>query len=161
MAFLRGRSILGIDIGANAVKVVEVRRQAGRTVVVNIGFQEIDIRRRRDGLPDREATLATLRDLLAEHEIKTKEAVVLLEGPSTTFLRLHLPRMPEKELHNAIRWEASKQVAFPIQAAVLSHQILEKIVDRDGLPKLAILAALVEEKAALEEVLRATQVEAA
>ena len=152
MALLRGRSILGADIGANAVKVVEVRpAKRGRPIVTNLGFQEIDIRRRRDGLPDREATLATLRDLLAEHEIKTKEAVVLLEGPSAAFLRLHLPRMPEKELQNAIRWEASKQVAFPIQAAVLSHWILEEIVDRDGLPKLAILAALVEEKAALEQ----------
>lgn len=152
MTFLKGRSILGVDIGANAVKVVEVRPvKRGKPIVTNVGFQEIDIRRRRDGLPDREATLATLRDLLVQHEIKTKEAVVLLQGPSTAFLRLHLPRMPEKELQNAIRWEASKQIAFPIQGAVLSHQILEEIVDRDGLPKLAILAATADEKAALDQ----------
>lgn len=152
MTFLKGRSILGVDIGANAVKVVEVRpAKRGKPIVVNLGFQEIDIRRRRDGLPDREATLATLRDLLTEHEIKTKEAVVLLQGPSTAFLRLHLPRIPEKELQNAIRWEALKQVAFPIQGAVLSHQILEEIVDRDGLPKLAVLVAIADEKTALDQ----------
>jgi len=152
MAFLRGRSILGVDIGANAVKVVEVRHRGGRPMVVNAGFREIDIRRRRDGLPDREATVATLRDLLYENGIKTREAIVLLQGPSAAFFRLHLPNLPAKELKRAVRWEAARQSPFPLDQAIVSSQILKEVTDRDGLQQKAFLACAVEEPFAMERV---------
>lgn len=151
MIDFRTRSVLGVDIGSNAVKVVEVRRGRGQPVVVNAGFREIDIRRRRDSLPDRDATVATLRDLLYENGIKAKEAIALLQGPSAAFFRIHLPKLPAKELKNAVRWEATKQSPFPLDGALLSSQILKEVTDRDGLRKMALLACAAEERFALDQ----------
>ncbi len=151
MGFLRSHSVLGVDIGGSAVKVVEIRRRRGRPVVVNAGFREIDIRRRRDGLPDREAMVATLRDLLYENGIKTREAVALLQGPSVAFFRMHLPNLPAKELKRALRWEAARQAPFPLEGALFRSRLLQAVTDRDGLPKTTLLACAVEEPFALEQ----------
>ncbi|MBI3989581.1 MAG: type IV pilus assembly protein PilM [candidate division NC10 bacterium] len=151
MINFRKRSILGVDIGSNAVKVVEVRRGRDQPVVMNAGFREIDIRKRRDGLPDREATMATLRDLLYENGIKTKEAIALLQGPSTAFFRIHLPKLPAKELKSAVRWEVTKQSPFPLDGAVLSSQLFKEVTDRDGLRRMALFACAVEEQFALDQ----------
>lgn len=149
MIDFRTRSVLGVDIGRSAVKVVEIRQGRGRPVVVNAGFREIDIRRR-GGLPDREATVATLRDLLDENGIKTKEAIALLQGPSTAFFRIHLPKLPAKELKNAVHWEVTKQSPFPLERAIVSSQLLKEVTDRDGLQKMALFACAAEERFALE-----------
>ena len=145
-----------MDIGSSAVKVVEAR--GGR--VVAAGIREVGLRLR-EGMSPRDATIATIRDLLAETGISARKAVGIVQGPSTALLRLVVPRMPANELRQAIRWEAQKVLAFPPDNAILAHHILGDVVDRDGIPKLAVFLAAVESQYAEEVVgiLRAAGVE--
>jgi type IV pilus assembly protein PilM len=141
------RGVVAIDIGSSAVKLVELR--GGR--VVAAGLREVAIRLR-EGLALRDATVSTIRDLLAETGISTRRAVGIVQGPATAVLRLTLPRMPVKELRQAVRWEAQKALPFPLDGAILAHHVAGEVVDRDGLTKLLVLLAAVEGQHAAEAV---------
>lgn len=145
-----------MDIGSNAVKVVEAR---GRRVVA-AGVREVDLRLR-EGMSPRDATVATIQDVLAETGISARKVVGIVQGPSTAFLRLLVPRMPASELRQAIRWEAQKVLAFSPDNAILAHHVSGEVVDRDGIPKHAVFLAAVESRYAEEVVgiLRAAGVE--
>lgn len=143
----RAGGVVAVDIGSSAVKLVELR--GGR--VVAAGLREVAVRLR-EGLAPRDATVATVRDLLAENAVSARRALGIVQGPSTALLRLTLPRMPAKELRQAVRWEAQKALAFPLDNAILAHHIVGEVVDRDGVRKLAVLLAAVEGQHAAEAV---------
>jgi len=153
-----GAGVVAVDIGSSAVKLVEVRGAQ----VVAAGLREVAIRLA-EGLALRDATVATIRDLLAENHVSAKRAVGILQGPSTAVLRLVLPRMPAKELRQAVRWEAQKALAFPLDGAVLAHQGVGEVVGRDGVTKQAVLVGAVTGQHAAEavEILRAAGLEPA
>jgi len=148
--------VVAVDIGSSAIKLVEAR--GGR--VVAAGLREIAVRQG-EGLPSRDAIVATIRDLLSECGVCTRKALGILQGPSTAFVHLTLPRMPPKELHQAVRWEAQKALPFPIESAILAHHVVGEAVDRDGVTKLAVLLAAVEAQPAAQAagVLRAAGLE--
>lgn len=142
-----GRGVVAVDIGSSAVKIVELR--GGRVVAAGVG--EVALRLG-EGLPPRDATVATIRDLLAETGVSARKAVGIVQGPSTAFMRLLLPRMPAKELQQAVRWEAQKSLPFSVDGAILAYQVVGEVADRDGAMKLAVLLAAVEAQFAAEAV---------
>jgi len=139
--------VVAIDIGSSAVKLIEVR---GKRVTA-AGVHEIGVRLDEDLAP-RDATIATIRDLLAACGIRARKALGIVQGPSTALLRLTLPRMPAKELRQAVRWEAQKSLPFPLEGALLAHHVAGEILDRDGVKKLTVLLAAVEGQHATEAV---------
>lgn len=139
--------VVAIDIGSSAVKLIEMH---GRRVVA-AGVHEVGVRLG-EGLAPRDATVATIRNLLAECGVRARKALGIVQGPSTAFLRLTLPRMPAKELRQAIRWEAQKSLPFPLEGALLAHHVAGEILDRDGVKKLTVLMAAVEGQHATEAV---------
>jgi type IV pilus assembly protein PilM len=151
-----GAGIVAVDIGSSAVKLVAMR---GGTVVA-AGLREVAARLG-EGLSPRDATLAAIRDLLAELRVTSRRAVGIVQGPSTATLRLTLPRMPSKELQQAVRWEAQKVLPFPLDGAILAHQVVGEAVGRDGVAKLAVLVGAVAGERAAEavEILRAAGLE--
>ena len=147
MLFRGSRGVVAVDVGSSAVKVADLR--GGQ--VAAAGLREVAIRLR-EGLAPRDATVATIRDLLAERGVSARRALGIVQGPATALLRLTLPRMPAKELRQAIRWEAQKALPFPLEGAILAHHVVGDILDRDGLTKLAVLVAVVEGQHATETV---------
>lgn len=140
-------SVVAVDIGSSAVKLIQIH--GGR--VVSAGVREVALRLG-EGVSPRDAAVATIQDLLAETGVSARRAVGIVQGPSTAFTRLLLPRMPAKEVQQAVRWEAQKALAFPVDNAILSHHVVGEVVDRDGVTKLAVLLAAVEAQAAAEAV---------
>ncbi|MBI5166125.1 MAG: type IV pilus assembly protein PilM [candidate division NC10 bacterium] len=138
------KAVLGLDIGINSIKVVEISASHGGFRLLSAGFREIDIRRR-EGLDERSAIIATIRDLIAENRIRTKQAVSALYGPSTLVRRIMLPKMPDKELANAVRWEVAKLAPFPVERALVDFVVLHEFTDHDGAVKYALLVAAVEQ----------------
>jgi type IV pilus assembly protein PilM len=153
-----GAGVVAVDIGSSAVKLVAMR---GGTVVA-AGLREVAARLG-EGLSPHDATLAAIRDLLAELRVTSRRAVGIVQGPSTATLRLTLPRMPSKELQQAVRWEAQKVLPFPLDGAILAHQVVGEVVGRDGAAKLAVLVGAVTGERAAEavEILRAAGLEPA
>ncbi|MDP2912510.1 MAG: type IV pilus assembly protein PilM [Candidatus Omnitrophota bacterium] len=110
---------VGLDIGAYAVKIVEISDMPDRPALVRLGEKKIV------GLSGEE-TSAAIKALAEEAKISTKEVSVSVSGPSIIVRFITMPKMSEEELGSAIRFEAEKFIPFNIDDCVLDFQILKK-----------------------------------
>jgi type IV pilus assembly protein PilM len=116
-----GKSHLGIDIGNQTIKIVELgSTPRGMDLVHHAeastplgGFQVSLI-------------AAQLKDMIKEHKIKNKRAVVGLAGKGVAARRLSLPNIPEEEIQEAIRWQAEELFPFSLGDAMLAFQVLSR-----------------------------------
>lgn len=65
-----------------------------------------------------------IKAVLMESEIKTKEAIFSLPDFSTFFTTFELPKMSQKEMQQAIEFEARKYIPIPISEVILDWQII-------------------------------------
>lgn len=111
------KPFLVVDLDATSVRVLEVSPST-HGPFLRWGASMVD---RSNGKPYRQSASDTLRKLLTSHGIKTRETRLLLSGPSTVTLPIDLPRLPPKELPNAVRWSVVKGMPFPLAEAILGH----------------------------------------
>lgn len=118
-------SILGIDVGASAVKLVELTREAGRARLRTYGFTE---RKGGGGAGDPRVETQTMgamiRELARQSGARANVAIASLPTFSVFSSIITLPEMPKKELPNAIRWEAKKLVPLPLEEMMLNWEVL-------------------------------------
>lgn len=131
-------SVIGIDIGADSVKGVEMRRCAGGRQVVRAAVRDIN---RRLGKGNREAAVAAVREALSEFPVEQAEITACLGGAEVLTFRILVPPMPRQELLEAIRWEVGRHVHFPIDQAVWDYRIQGEAEDK-GARKWNLLVAV-------------------
>lgn len=118
---LRGprKSHLGIDIGNDRIKIVELRSTPRGMDLVHRatastpagGFQV-------------SVVAAQLKEMVQEGRIKTKQAVVGLAGKGVATRRLSLPKIPVEEIQEAIRCQAGELFPFSLGDAMLAFEVL-------------------------------------
>ena len=132
------KTFLGVDVGSSALRVVEVGGWGDRRTLKNYG--EIRMRTMYKepfrSLEKSALLLSTndiaraLRGILEEIHSKEKRAIFAISDFSSFFTTLDLPMMKEKELGDAVRFEARRHVPLPLSEVVLDWQLLEKTKDR-------------------------------
>lgn len=111
---LRGKALLGVDIGTHSVKIVEIRRAyGGGVILVNYDIQEIQRSGDRAEADAQGPIVTAIRSILERQGIKTRRAVCVIGGQEATVRRILLPPIPEKEWPEAIAWEARNQAPSP------------------------------------------------
>ena len=137
---------LAIDIGNHTLKILELRSTArGIDIVYHAvastppgGFQ-ISV------------LAAQLKEMIQEHRIKTKQAVIGLAGKGVATRRLTLPNIPEEEIREAIRWQAGELFPFALGDAMLAFQVLERD-DSSAQAKQEVLAAAATRETVMEHI---------
>ncbi len=114
------KPFLVVDLDPTAVRVLEVSPST-QGPFLKWGATMLD---RRNGRSYRQSATEGLQKLLTTHGIKTREARLLLSGPSTVTLPLDLPPLPPKEIPNAVRWSVVRGMPFPLAEAILDHYSL-------------------------------------
>ncbi len=129
MLFGRSRNLVGLDIGDNSVKVVELRDQGkGRGFqVVNLGWEPLSSEAIVDGaIMDAQLVSETIQRLFQRCHIRTSAPVATaLSGHSVIVKRISLPTMSEAELAESIHWEAEQYIPFDIEDVNLDYEILD------------------------------------
>ena len=113
------RKMVGIDIGTSSVKVVEVSRFGGGKTLENYG--EI---KQEGKILSSDLTAKTIRGILDEAKIKTKAAIFSIPDFSTFCTSFDIPAMTEKEIPEAIHYNASQYITLPISEVTLDWKIL-------------------------------------
>jgi type IV pilus assembly protein PilM len=119
--------VVGIDLGSRFIKVAEVR--AGRPpVVTNIGIAPtpegaVDS----TGVVDKAAVAATLKKLLADSGIGTKQAAFALAGQNSVVVRiLEVPRMNVVELKQHMDWEIGRNIPFADTRVQSAYEVVRR-----------------------------------
>lgn len=125
--------IVGIDFNETSVKAVLLKKSGEGYLIVNYAFVPItDLSR-------------AIENAWKSLKTTTNQIHLSLPNQATTIRRIKLPEMNETDLKQAINWEAKNFLPFPVENAVIRHEILNKIAEK-GANQLDILIAAVNQE---------------
>jgi type IV pilus assembly protein PilM len=120
------RSILGLDLRVNSVKVVEIEHRKEGTFLNNWGLAEVPYNLV-DKHPQKEdAQAEALRKLIHSRKIKTRDAAVVVGG-ADVFVRLYtLDGVGKAEVADVVKWKLAEELPFPVEEALIDYYPLPK-----------------------------------
>lgn len=119
------KDIVGVDIGSNSIKMVQLREAKGGYQLVNLGLMPLSPEAIVDNsIMDSGAIVDGVRSLVESHKVKTKNVATSVSGHSVIIRKIQLPIMTEEEMEASIQWEAEQYIPFEISEVNLDFQIL-------------------------------------
>jgi type IV pilus assembly protein PilM len=126
----QSQSVLGIDIGSSAIKVVQIKKKRGKAVLETYGelalgpYAGVEVGRSTN--LSTEKTIEALRDILREAKTTTVSAGVALPLSSSLITFIQVPPVPEKQMAEVVSLEARKYIPVPMTEVMLDYSIIPK-----------------------------------
>jgi type IV pilus assembly protein PilM len=117
--------IVGLEVGRGAVKAVElIHRKNGyqlkKLAKLQIPFEDSDHTKRE------EIIVKLIKDLVSKYRINTGRVVSGVGGESVIVRRITLPPMTEKEITQAVRWQAEDYIPYSMDQVCLGFHVLDR-----------------------------------
>ncbi len=125
-------SVIGIDIGSSAIKVVQIKKKNGQAVLETYG--ELSLGPYGGAVIGQAVSLPTdklaqaLSDLMKEKEVNvtTRKAGLSIPFSSSLMAVMEMPKVPSKQLATMIPIEARKYIPVPISEVMLDWSLIPK-----------------------------------
>ena len=142
MLFYKAQNVVGLDIGTNSVKLVELDRAKNTFRLKNIGIAKLP----RDTIVNgtiihAELLEQTINTLFSEYKIKNKNVAISISGHPVIIKKITTDLMPEDELENTLPFEAEQYIPFSLDEVNLDFQILGPCEDKDNKMNVMLVAA--------------------
>ena len=138
--FKRPQRSVGIDIGSNSVKAIQIARSGDRLVVERAAKIEVD--QEQYAVDPLLALSRAVRDVAADCALEGAVVVVSLPGHSVVTRYLKLQKMPQEELDGAIEIEAGQSIPYDLSEVMMnSHKLTEVSEDGQTVVKVLVVAA--------------------
>lgn len=120
------RFLSGIDIGSNSLKIVKLKRKGGEVALDWFGYTELQ---RGIKLPEEWHRISeSINNLiLLGKKVRIDKVASAISAPSLIINYLTLPEMPKRDLSEAVKWEAKKQISFPSEDLICDYVVVDKI----------------------------------
>src|SRR5690625_4076187 len=116
---------IGLEIGTNAIKVVELRPGATPTLS-SYGSRPVPPDLLQEGMiVDPDALAFEIQELLKETGITRRFVIAAVGNQQVVTRNIRLPNMPAQELGAAVKWEADKYLPFSIDDVAFDHHQLD------------------------------------
>lgn len=127
--FSKSTSTFGLDISTTSVKVVQLKKGGSKKPSL-LTYGAISIPEKlskSDSKADLKQVGLAIKQLLKKSGISTNQVVMALPGSSVfTSSAIKLPKMSDKELNEAISWEARQYIPVPLEEVVLDWKVVKK-----------------------------------
>lgn len=143
----KGSGVVGIDIGASSIKVVQLRTDKEQVVLETYGLLSLGPVANQD-----EGTLvsmteeeigAALKRVLTEARVTAGQTVVTLPLSKTMTVVLNLPRVSDKDLQLVIETEARKYIPVPLTDVMMdSFEIPDQNIGEESTTRQVLVVAL-------------------
>jgi len=143
--FSKSKSLVGLDIGSSAIKLVELKEKKGGYQLLKIGLESLSPEAIVDGsIMDSSMVVDTIQRLNAAQGVKNSNFATALSGHSVIIKKITLPSMSAEELAESIQWEAEQYIPFDINDVSLDYVPLSAVGGGDTID--VILVAVKKEK---------------
>jgi type IV pilus assembly protein PilM len=124
--------MIGVDIGTSSIKLVELSRWGGGRTLENYGeiksaaFYKEPFRTSERGnyLLSSHFVSKAIQAIIEETKIKTKAVIFSIPDYSSFFVSFELPPLTEKEIPEAVRFNAPQYIPLPISETTLDWKII-------------------------------------
>ncbi|MEQ9617927.1 MAG: type IV pilus assembly protein PilM [Deltaproteobacteria bacterium] len=123
--FLRRKGLIGLDIGSNTVKLVELQSTKSGYQLKNVG-QTVLPRQSivNKVIQNHDAVAEAISSLIDDLKIKTKNVAISISGHSVIIKKVSLPKMSESELRESIPWELEQYLPQSIEDVNYDYQVI-------------------------------------
>ena len=123
-------SVIGIDIGSSAIKIVEIKKRGGKAVLENYGaialapYGGLEVGR---AIALTKAKIVeAMQDLLNETKITVKNAAISIPTKDAMVSLIKVPALSDKDLKSMIPIEARRYIPVPMSEVTLDFQVIPK-----------------------------------
>ncbi len=123
-------SVIGLDIGSSAIKVVQLRKKHGKAILETYGevalgpYAGVSVGQATNLPPNKIAEAVV--DLIREANVTSKNAALSIPLRSSLVSLIELPKVDERELKQMIPLEARKYIPVPISEVTMDWWIIPK-----------------------------------
>jgi type IV pilus assembly protein PilM len=150
--FSRKSEIFGLDIGSSAVKVVQLDDTPNGYVLKTYAIVPLPPQVVADGvIKDPPVVIEAIKEAVAKAKLKTTDAAIAVSGRELTVKKVHLPKVPRKELDDAVQLEAEHHIPFAIDEVFLDYQVVAETATAMELLLVAAKRSKVSEYAGIAE----------
>lgn len=128
--FKKESSVLGIDIGSSAIKVVQIKKKRGKAVLETYGelalgpYAALEVGRA-VALPA-EKLVEALKDILREAKTTTVSCGTALPLSASLITFVTIPPVPEKQIADVVAIEARKYIPVPLNEVLLDFSVVPR-----------------------------------
>lgn len=135
------KSTIGLDIGANSVKLVKLDHTKSGYSVSAIGIREFPPEAIvADEIRDREAVIFNIQSLIDQTDPKIKDVVVSISGHGVITDRFTIDKKSGAEAEQAILFETEQRAPFDIDDVSLDYHIIRTDDDANKMDVLLVAA---------------------
>ncbi len=116
------KKCLGVDLGSNTVKVVELAIDRKGVRVLAAGSEETGCDPSTPMDERKTAVSKALKSVIRKNKMSSKHAIFALPGQKVFIRRFRLPETTPERLERIIAFEARQQIPFPIEKTDLQWQ---------------------------------------
>ncbi len=142
MLLSRGKkSTVGLDIGANSIKLVKLDHTKSGYSVSAIGIRELPPEAIvADEIRDREAVIFNIQSLIDQTDPKIKDVVVSISGHSVITDRFNIDKKSGAEAEQAILFETEQRAPFDIDDVSLDYHVVREDEESNKMDVLLVAA---------------------
>ena len=128
--FKKESSVLGVDIGSSAIKIVQIKRKRGRAVLETYGelalgpYAGVEIGRATNLPPEK--IIEAVKDILREAKTTTVSCGSALPLASSLISFITIPPVPDKQIADVVALEARKYIPVPLSEVMLDYSIIPR-----------------------------------
>ncbi|HWQ99923.1 MAG TPA: type IV pilus assembly protein PilM [Candidatus Methylomirabilis sp.] len=120
------QSYIGVDLGMSGVKIVELLNEKGRARMVTYAYADYpDVKSERSYTENTSVAGDLLKRMIAQAKMTTKKTIGALPIASVFSSIISVPGGNEKEVKEAINWQAKKLIPMPLEEISLDSKILD------------------------------------
>jgi type IV pilus assembly protein PilM len=136
-----GKNLVGVDIGASAIKVVQLKESKKRLSVIRYGYAELPPQTIVDGhVMNAGIITEALLKIFTDQKISQKDVAIGVYGQSVIVRKITVPMMTPAELDEQISWEAEQHIPFDIKVMSIDYEVLRRRPDAGQMDLLLVAA---------------------
>ena len=130
--FAKKNSYLGVDIGTASIKLVQLTDDGKKINLDTFGYVDVASDIIHDNTPESKQQLITvLKKLVEKAGVSTTQVIAALPTFAVFTLLINLPKLPAKEMPEAIKWEAKKYIPLPLEDMILDWKMVSEESSED------------------------------
>lgn len=148
------KNCIGLDIGSNSVKAVQVKKTRNGYALQAFGMQPLMPQTIVDGtIMDQGAVIDAIRALWDRLKLRQKEVAIAIAGHSVIIKKIAVPAMRVDEIDDQIKFEAEHHIPFSKDDVEIDYHLINAL-NSSGQTELLLVAAKKEVVADYAQVVR-------
>jgi type IV pilus assembly protein PilM len=122
-----GKNLVGVDIGASSIKVVQLKESRKKLQVIRSGWSPLPAQTIIDGhVMNSGAVTEALARIFHDGKISQRDVAIGVYGQSVIVRKITVPMMTPNELDEQIHWEAEQHIPFDIKLMSVDYEVLRR-----------------------------------